>query len=168
MDERMSVSIERLRELLSYNPETGEFRWRVNRGRIKAGDIAGATNNWGHRQIRIDGTKYQAHRLAWLAMKGSWPLRDIDHKDGDPSNNQFCNLRLATQSQNNANSRRRIHNRAGYKGVVFCSDRRKPWRAIVGVNKARLFLGYFETAEEAHSAYVEAATRIYGDFARAA
>ena len=100
------VSRARLRELLHYDCETGEFRWLKRASpSIQPGDMAGTLDNQGYRRITIKGRHYRAHHLAWLYMRGNWCSLMIDHRDLDPSNNRWANLRRATGSQNNANSR---------------------------------------------------------------
>ena len=88
----------RLRELLSYDPDTGLFRWSKNKGSKDAGELAGCVSPKGYILIGIDGCLYLAHRLAWLYVHGEFPEKDIDHRDQDKSNNRICNLRLATSS----------------------------------------------------------------------
>ena len=99
------LTVERLRELLSYDPATGKFLWRVGRQCMRAGAVAGATEVQGYRVIKIDGKIYKAHRLAWLYVTGEWPPEEIDHKNTDPQDNVWSNLRLATHSQNQANAK---------------------------------------------------------------
>src|ERR1043166_2099295 len=118
-----------LRELLRYDAETGEFRWEKRMSRsVRAGDVAGVTDRDGYRRITIAGRIYPAHRLAWLYMTGTWCSVLVDHRDGDPSNNRWDNLRRATVSQNNANRRLHRNNKCGFKGVVrnqwgrFCAS----------------------------------------------
>ena len=101
--------------------------------------------------------------MAWLYMTGSWPAKDIDHKDGDGLNNSWCNLREATRLENSGNSRRRSDNTSGAKGVRL--DRGKWIAQIVVAGKLRR-LGTFNTLEAAAAAYEAAATEHFGEFAR--
>lgn len=161
------VPLDRLRELLSYDPDTGLFVWRVNkRGHRKTGDIAGSLDKSGYWIIRLDQRNYPAHRLAWLYMTGEWPAHHIDHRDLDKANNRWANLRQATVSQNLANRRKYKNNQSGFKGVIWHA-RDKRWRADIRKNGKGYFLGNFRTPEEAHAAYRVAAERLYGEFARA-
>jgi HNH endonuclease/AP2 domain len=162
---RPRITRARLRELLDYNKETGEFRWRKRMNHsAKAGDVAGTLHPDGYRMIRIKGRDYRAHHLAWLYTVGRWCSRLIDHRDGDPSNNRWNNLRRATASQNGANARRRSNNSSGFKGV---SRHRSRWRASIRKNRRTHHLGIFSTPEAAHAAYVAGARRLFGEFARA-
>lgn len=94
-----------VRRLLSYNKGTGVFRWRVaNSGRVRVGDVAGSVNSSGYVQIRIFGTKYKAHRLAWLHTYGEWPMMVIDHINRCRSDNRIANLRDVTVGENRRNA----------------------------------------------------------------
>lgn len=166
---------ERLLELLHYEPESGIFTWRVERrvGRGKGrllravGSRAGCWHapettgrKLGWRSINIDYHLYREARLIWFWMTGEWPDQIVDHRDGDPSNQRWNNLRLATDSQNKANSSVRKDSLTGLKGVHRHIDGR--YQAWIG----RQCLGYFNTAEEANAIYAVAATKRYGEFAR--
>ena len=131
------------------------------------GERAGWVNGNGYRYIEIDGVDYRENRLAWLSVTGDWPFCQIDHRDTDRSNNSFANLRLATCSQNKANSRRYRNNRSGYKGVYW-HKRNERWCAQVTIDRRQRFLGHYETAEEAHAAYLRAAGEGFGEYSRAA
>lgn len=96
----------RLQELLEYAPETGVFRWRVNRTSVRAGTMAGRLDSKGYRQISVDGQRYGAHRLAWLYMNGEWPKHEIDHVNGDRDDNRIANLRDVVRTINMRNKRR--------------------------------------------------------------
>jgi hypothetical protein len=93
------------------------------------------------------------------------PQEMADHIDGNSLNNRRCNLRLATHSQNMRNRKRPVNNTSGYKGVAYRKDVHK-WIAYITVSKKLKHLGYFNTPEEAHEAYCEAAKEHYGEFAR--
>jgi HNH endonuclease/AP2 domain len=162
---RRRITHARLLEVLHYDSETGEFRWieRMSRS-VKAGDIAGTLHTDGYRRIRIKGRDYLAHHLAWLYMIGQRCSAFIDHSDGDPSNNRWNNLRRATASQNGANARRHRNNGCGFKGV---SRTRGRWCARIYKHRRRYHLGIFSTPQEAHAAYMAAARKLFGEFARA-
>jgi hypothetical protein len=161
----MSLTAERLRELLEYDPQTGVFVWRLTSGKRKAGRIAGAVERLGYIRIGVDRKLYRSSRLAWLYMTGSWPANCIDHIDRDPGNNRWGNLREATLSQNQANSVRR--NRLGFKGVSHDPRWGKPrYYASIISGGRDLHIGAFDTPEEAHAAYLAKAREIHGEYAR--
>lgn len=167
----MKPNQERLKELLSYDPLTGVFLWKVDRSNIKRGTLAGRYDKAGYIRIGIDGREYRAHRLAWLYMTGEWPEIFLDHRDMDKNNNAWSNLRLATKSQNAANIGPLKSNTSGIKGVSFHSGGAKggkPWQANITKNGKAMGLGIFATKEEARAAYAAAAERLFGEFARAA
>src|SRR5574343_703057 len=116
------VTYERLRQLLTYNPTSGEFVWNESRGCRPAGAVAGRLGERGYWQIRIDRRLYQAHRLAWMYMTGQWPPDEIDHKDGAEANNVWANLRTATRSENMTNRRFITPSMCG---AYFCKDKGK-------------------------------------------
>ena len=151
---------ERLKELLSYDPETGVFvRIKQTSSNAKIGDVAGAARCDGYRIIQIDHKQFTAHRLAWLYMTGAFPPDQIDHIDRNTTNNRFANLRAVTQSENMHNLGKNKYNNSGYRGVSYqkCS---KKWYASIKLNNVQKNLGYFFTPEEASAAYL-AAQRIY-------
>ena len=161
------LTASRLREVLSYDPDTGVFTWRMTRrGRAVAGKKAGSKNGRGYIIVRVDRLLHRANRLAWLYMTGSWPPGDIDHINGDRADDRWGNLRPATRSQNNANGRRPRDNTSGFKGVSWHRGCNK-WQAGIGVGGRRRHLGLFDTPEAAHNSYLTAAAKLFGQFVRA-
>jgi hypothetical protein len=151
---------ERLKELLSYDPETGVFvRIKQTSSNAKIGDVAGNTNRNGYHYTQVDGTKFRTHRLIWLYMTGKFPPDSIDHIDRNPSNNRFANLRAVTKSENQHNQKMHCVNTSGFKGVNYYKNSKK-WSAQITLNNVKKHLGTFFTPEEANVAYL-AAQRIY-------
>jgi hypothetical protein len=139
-----------LRELLTYNPESGELRWKVRPSRgVKAGDIAGTKTPQGYIKVKAKGNIYFAHRIAWALHYGEDTELHIDHKDGDKSNNRIANLRLATSSENNYNIGVKSNNTSGHRGV---RKHRNKWQVMLGNN----YIGIYESREEAISARLQA------------
>jgi len=155
----------RLRELLSYDPETGEFRWRVRTiNRIPAGTLAGTINNQGYAQVSIDGRLYKRSRLVWLHVHGRWPASTIDHVNRRRDDDRLGNLREASYAQNNAN--RKSKGRFGIKGVYL--NKRGKFVAEIRFEGKKLHLGTWHTAEEAGGAYRHFERLAYGGYAYAA
>lgn len=154
------ISVESIRGRLRYDPETGEIFRRMRGGGEKR---IGGLRPTGYRALQIDGVMVYEHRLAWALSYGEWPSDDIDHINGDRSDNRLSNLRLATRSQNNINAGPPKDNTSGFRGV---SANRGRWGAYINVDGKRHWLGTFDTQEEAAAAYAEAALKHFGEFAR--
>lgn len=146
------LTAERLKELLSYNPETGEFRWNGGNGWRAVERIAGSLSDRGYVCIKVDGRTYKAHRLAWLYVHDEWPGGVIDHINQRTGDNRICNLRDTTRTVNGFNRQVLSSNSSGYTGVSFEKGK---WCARITDPrvKRRRFLGSFETASAAASAY---------------
>ena len=161
---------EYLKSILDYNPDTGLFVWK-NRSFDPSGiakkfhKCAGYKEKTGYIRITIDYQIYAAHRLAWLCMTGHFPDCDIDHINLDKSDNRFCNLRLATKSQNSANKTKMSNNKSGYKGVSFLKSSQK-WVAEIVKDGVRYFLGSFDDPIQAYKAYCKKSVELYGSFSR--
>jgi len=146
--------------LLTYDPLAGTMTWLRDGRRFKAGTAAGYTCETNpYIRIGLGERSYLAHILAWFYVTGAWPEKDIDHKDRDPSNNCWANLRLATGSENCANSGLHSDNTTGYRGVS-----KRP-NGIYRVTLAGKDIGTFSTAEAAARAYDSAAVKLFGEFA---
>lgn len=151
----------RLKQLLHYDPDTGVFTWLANRGRkAKTGGMAGSINTCGHRQIKIGGRAYMAHRLAWLYVHGAWPKDQTDHINGVRDDNRIANLREATQSENNQNVAMYSNNTSGFIGVSWFPATMK-WKAQIKVNGGVKHIGYFDMPEAAHAAYLAAKAELH-------
>ena len=157
----------RLQKLLHYESETGLFvRLTKSAPCVKIGDVAGYVDPRGYVKISVDGRLYKAHRLAWLYMVGQWPNGEVDHRDANFCNNRWSNLREATRTQNIANGRIHRDNVSGFKGVVW-HEQSKKWRARIYVEGKSVSLGLHDSPDAAHIAYVIAAQKYFGEFARA-
>jgi hypothetical protein len=166
-DDRVALlSAERLRELLDYDCETGVFTRRT-RGpglrRAKAGTHKNSARNH-YVVIGVDGRYYRAHNLAWLWMTGEWPSSLVDHADLDGCNNCWSNLRAASRSQNMSN--RRSRRASGIMKGVGKSGSAKTWKSSIKVDGESIYLGSFNCPAAAHFAYVVAADKLHGEFAR--
>ena len=156
-----ALTAERLRELLSYDQETGEFRWSLGgKGTGGPGSVAGHVSR-GYVRICVAGHMYQAHRLAWLYVHGEWPVDQIDHINGEKIDNHIANLREATASENGGNQRKAAsNNKAGLLGVSWYKQRKK-FKAQIKLNGKTKHLGMFSTSEQAHQAYLVAKRELH-------
>jgi hypothetical protein len=156
----------RLKELLHYDPKTGEWRRLHSHQRPDCtGRSPGYVNKRGRHMIAVGGREYQSHRLAFLYMTGEWPKGGVDHKDGIGHNNAWSNLRLANQSQNIANSKLSDANTSGFKGVHWGKSKKK-WIAQITINGKCKCLGRFKDLDAARLAYEVAAREAFGEFSR--
>ena len=156
------LSHERLKEILHYDPLTGNWTWLVKVANRKTGTVAGNINiSTGYYVIAINYRDYQAHRLAWFYMTGKWPNDQIDHIDQNKLNNRWDNLREATPQQNNRNVPVRKNSTTGITGVVI---RRSSHVARIKVNKKYIHLGSYKTEAEAIRARQEAEIKYFGEF----
>lgn len=159
---RDEVLLSRAKELLNYCPETGVFTWKVRRRYgVNAGDVAGYKNPRGYTTLTIDNGCYRAHRVAWAMHYGTWPTLELDHIDGNRSNNCIANLREVSRSTNGQNQRKPMaKGSSGFLGVSYSKECQK-YRAGIYVNKKTISLGFFSTAEQAHAAYVNAKRQLH-------
>jgi len=158
------ASIAELQRIVAYDPATGILTWLIRPAvNVPIGSEAGSLDGQGYKHFQYKGVIYPCHQVAWALKHGRWPCRGIDHRDGGRSNNQAANLREASQSQNAANRKMHPNNKAGLKGVRYKHGK---WEASIWLGKS-VYLGRFGTKAEAHAAYVDAATKNFGDFARA-
>lgn len=164
---KADLTAEQLRELLNYNPETGIFTWAVQGRNRPVGGVVGSKDHRGYIQASIgtkaDRLRIYMHRAAWAYVHGVWPTHDIDHINHDKSDNRIANLRELTRSLNQQNQiKAHANNKSGYLGVYANKKGRKqPYIACIFANGRAVHLGAFDTAEEAHAAYVEAKRRLH-------
>lgn len=160
------ITAERLKELVEYDPDTGEFVWIVKaRPACRVGDLCGRISRQGYHEIGLDYRLYRANRLAWLYMTGEWPDRDVDHINRVKSDNRWSNLRLATRSQNSANVDVALRRgTSGYLGVTFDKSRDR-WRAQIRIGGRKVNLGRYTDPVEAARVYDDAAWREFGEYA---
>lgn len=156
-----SLTQERLRELLTYDPLTGVFTRRMPAGGKLVGSEAGTVNAiTGYVHIVIDYRNYYGHRLAFLWMLGKWPEPEADHENGKQNDNRWVNLREATKAEQAQNVPVKSNNTAGFVGVhKRKSDGR--WVAEIMVRRRKHYLGSFDAVEQAGAAYLEAKARLH-------
>lgn len=162
-----------VRELLDYDAETGVCLWKARdvkwftsnryfsaegmcqRWNAKnAGKKIDSKNKLNYIRISIFGQRFLLHRVIWLWVTGEWP-KIIDHENGEPSDNRWCNLRSVTRAENQKNLKLNKENKSGYPGVLFVSELGK-WRVRIHVNCQDIHIGVFECVKDAIQARKEA------------
>lgn len=147
-----NMTQELLKTYLDYSPDTGLFTWKVQKSNIiKIGQVAGHVSSGGYVCIALNRKIYKAHRLAWLYVYGIWPKGEIDHINGQHSDNRLENLRDATKIENMRNMPMQKSNTSGVVGVNF-SKKRGKWIARIATNDTRLYLGAYSVFEDACNA----------------
>lgn len=159
----MNLTAASVRQLVSYDPETGIFTSLVGGGRFHRGRQTGSANKCGYVRVYVAGRYYKAHRLAWFYMTGEWPAA-IDHINGDGCDNRWANLRNVSVAVNNENLRgARADSIIGLLGVS--RSRSGKFTATIGTTldgtHVQLSLGTYETAEKAHAVYLDAKRRLH-------
>lgn len=160
----MTITQERLKQLITYDPETGLFTWNIYRGGQYPGDLAGTPDGLGYWRISIDGRLYQSHRLAFLYVEGKFPDESVDHISRNPSDNSWKNLRKCTQKQNIWNSKG--SGKYGKNVYFVCGEtRKKKFNVKFEIGGKSKSFGYFFTPEEALIKANEIRNLLHGEFA---
>jgi len=163
-----------VRENMGYDPETGLLTWKVRKQGRVLGKPIGKFDKDGYLVVsysengRKDGRKkrFCVHRIIWVWVHGKEPEDQLDHINGNKSDNRLCNLREADTKQNMRNVGKQAHNTSGLKGVSWHKLRNK-WRADIKVDQKQVFLGLYDCIAAASLAYQVAADTHHGEFARA-
>ena len=172
--------IDTLRQLVRYEPETGKLYWlprtlEMFRGKypkramatynsVRAGKEAGCLNSQGYISLEIHGKYIGAHLVCWAINYGYIPVMEIDHINGIKHDNRICNLREATDSQQQSNKSLSNKNPTGHKGVYRLNEK---WRAKIYFENKNIHLGVFDTFDEAVAARKAAEAKYHGEYARA-
>ena len=153
---RSAVTPDFVRARYHYDPSTGKVFRRLPTGELRR---VGHRTKDGYYATRIHHKQFFLHRLAWVLVTGDWPADEIDHVNGDRLDNRLCNLRDVSRRINLENQRNgRRKNAAGFLGVHQAGTR---WRAQIGVHGRTIRLGYFDSAEQAAAAYLDAKRRLH-------
>lgn len=156
----------KLLEILSYEPETGLFKWKETNGGRVAGRNAGVLLSNGYIQVMFDRVRYSGQRLAWFYVHGEWPEVEVDHKNCNRSDNSLSNLRLADKRQNRWNSTPTKNASSKWKGVSFDRGRKKCWKMSFTLPDGKILQKRFEDEREAAEEYMFLALEHHGEFVR--
>jgi len=159
------MNIQDIYKLFLYNPETGHLFWRAaGRGRAKTRS-AGTKLSTGYIGVVVGSKRYFAHRLCWVLHYGRWPVDQIDHINGDKTDNRIKNLREATNAQNGKNLKLSAKNTSGICGVSFDRQTGK-WRATIKVDGKQRCLGRWVVFDDAVNARRVAEETCFGEWGR--
>lgn len=145
---------------LLVNPDTGMIHRVYKNGETR---VAGYSSERGYRYLSVNNKNRAAHQVIWEFVNGEIPHRmEIDHIDGDPSNNRIDNLRLVTHGQNMQNQHHpRSNNKtSGVKGVHWDKDR-GCWRTHIVIDGRQKYLGRYSSLDDATRVYRDAASRFH-------
>ena len=151
-------TIRKIKSYLRYEPTTGKI-YRKDGVRP-----LGWNDAYGYTLVYVDKKYYTAHRLAFILMGHPLPTQ-VDHINGDKSDNRWCNLRPSTHATNQFNKGKQARNKSGYKGVTWDKNAKK-WKSQIGIDGRVIFLGYFDCPKAAHESYKVGAKKYHGDFRR--
>lgn len=167
------LGLDLLKQLLRYEPETGKLFWKPRTPDMfrngkhsaehtcakwnarNAGKEAFAYVRNGYKYGVIYRVKYQAHRVIWFMVTGSWPDGQIDHINGNRADNRFENFRCVSHAENGRNQRLPSNNTSGVVGVVWSRNAGK-WQAKIMRDGVTKHLGYFENFDDAVRARLKA------------
>ncbi len=155
--------LQQAKQSLIYSAESGVFTWAVSKqGHKKAGDIAGFKRSDGYVRIKVCQRAVWAHRLAWAWSNGKWPEWQIDHINGDPSDNRLVNLRDVPAAINAQNARKARSRKSGGSllGAHWCKVWKR-WKSSIMTRGVQRHLGWFDSEEQAHAAYVAAKRQLH-------
>lgn len=142
-------TIEQIKAVLKYEPETGAFEWLQNIGKkTKKGQKAGGKHGLGYVQIKYKKNNYKAHRLAFAIQTGKWPIKDIDHINGQRDDNRWINLREASKRENLLNAKKPSTNKSGHKNVHFVKKANR-WRVAIRALNGQLIQRNYRSIEDA-------------------
>jgi hypothetical protein len=170
----MYYDVDFIRENMNYNPETGVLSWAKPKQGRKVGSPLGNLDKDGYlilSRVVFDGKKrvgfprYCVHRIIWIFVHGKPPKDQIDHINGDKSDNRLCNLREANTAENMRNVGKQAHNTSGLKGVSFHKHTNK-WRANITLGRKQIHIGVFDCPAAAFFSYQVFADIHHGKFAR--
>jgi len=153
-----TLTQERLKELLHYDPMSGVFMWKMSRPGIKLSRVAGTVSKKdGYIRINVDYQIYLASRLAWFYQEGYWPEHEVDHRDRIRDNNKWENLRHASRQCNSRNCNISKWNTSGITGVSWDKGKQR-WESYVTISGKRFHLGYF--TDKINAAYARLSAEV--------
>lgn len=157
------ITQDNLKEYFEY--KDGNLFWKKQPSpQIKVGDVVGTINKRGYVQVKFLCKRFYAHRLIYFMFNGYFP-QEVDHIDGNKTNNKIENLRAVTKSQNQHNARINVNNTSGVKGISW-DKRCGKWKAQIAVNKKNYHLGRFDDFDLAKKTINQFREKYHQEYAR--
>ena len=152
------LTVETARRVFNYDPDTGLLTWAIQaNSRALIGDEVGKISNRGYRVTKYKRKDYSVHRIIWLIVHGKWPTGQIDHINGEKTDNRIENLRDVSLRENLCNQKR--HREGRLPGAYYDKNMRG-WRAHIRINNVYVYLGMHPTEKEANAAYMKARAKL--------
>ncbi|RWO22811.1 HNH endonuclease [Mesorhizobium sp.] len=171
MAKHITITAEYVRSRIDYDPETGILTWKARPVRNPidkmwntrfAGTTIRHTQTSGYIQFKLDGKNYLGQHIAWVIAHGVWPAHLVDHENRIRDDNRLSNLRDATRSQNNSNTKPYSNNTLGFRGAW---QNGKRWAVRISSQGKRIYCGTYDSKEDAARAYDVIAKQVHGEFA---
>ena len=160
-----TIPVSMLRQIFNCDPVIGVVYWKIARKNVMAGDIAGhLCKSTGYEKITFNRRGFKSHRVIWALVHGEWPELEVDHINGDRSDNKISNLRLASHVENIRNMKTRKNKKCVLKGVTPYKNQTNKFVAQIRIDGKQQKLGVFSTEQEAHNAYCDVAAKFFGRF----
>lgn len=147
---------------ISYDMGSGTLVWRTTKGRAIKGEKVGWLSKHGYIEAQVQGKRFKAHHLVWYIHHGYFP-KQLDHIDGDRTNNKIENLRECTTVEN-ARNRKKKNNRALPRNVYHAKTKGK-YRVYLTIEGKQISFGTFSDLRLADSVAKQARELYYGAFA---
>jgi hypothetical protein len=161
-----TLPVTMLRQLFAYDNNTGLVSWKIPRKNgVVAGVVAGSVDSTsGYARLCFGRKSYKVHRVVWALAYGEWPVIDIDHINGDKTDNRLENLRLATRAENLRSMKKRKNSLCSLKGVTRYMKNKDRFCAQIRIDGKQRSLGIFDSQQAAHDAYCASAVVAFGKF----
>lgn len=160
---REDLTVDQVREMFNYDPETGSLTRKVKAGRSNVGDFAGSLKKDGYYEVKIKGKYYRQHRIIWLHYYGKWPDHFLDHINAIPTDNRISNLRECSDTTNQFNKGVHPLSRLGVKNVSLVKGK---YVVTFKLNYKKIHVGRYDTLEEAVEVARKYREELHGEFAR--
>jgi hypothetical protein len=156
-----NLNQQKLLELFEY--KNGDLYNKKSRQRAKAGELAGSMLKDGYRQVHLSNKSYKVHRIIFMMQYGYLPPQ-IDHINGNRSDNHIENLRPATNATNQYNRKPQKNNTTGHKNIHWC-NRSQKYVVSFRIDGKLSSYGYFKDINKAKNVAMQKRIELHQEFA---